>query len=483
MTNINEGWICKVTNGDSLVTTPHVSMATYARRLRERQLQAVALIDECEMRFQRYEPQFNAYKTWNGVAARTQAQAVDVLFDSRMDLGPLMGLPVSVKDLYGVPGLPVFAGSDCELPSTYEEAGPIVAAVSRQLGVIIGKTHMVEFAFGGLGINAHWCTPLNPWSSDLARVPGGSSSGAGVSLVQGTALLALGTDTAGSVRIPASLTGQVGLKTTYGRWSNSGIVPLSSSLDTPGLLCRTVEDLIYSFSALDPALSAKAAPVVELDDLSRLRIGVPDNYFWEQADSSIVACVEDAIARLARAGAKVVRLTLPHCDELYDILCKGGLAAPELNAYLQLNFPEKINRLDPVVRVRVEEADKVSSLEYLRRKAVLQHCGERAAAVFDDVDVLLTPTVAISPPLLADIADIAAYGRANMLTLHNTSIVNLLGWCALSMPVGLDANRMPVGLQLIAAPMAEPRLLGVAQALEKHLGNGIELLGTAPQLR
>ena len=465
------------------MSTAYVSMANYARRLRERKLAAVELIEECEARFQRHEPKFNAYKTWNGAGARAQAQAADLLLDQGQDLGPLMGLPVSVKDLYGVPGLPVFAGSDTELPEAYRQAGPVVQAVMRQIGAIVGKTHTVEFAFGGLGVNAHWGTPFNPWSAEGARVPGGSSSGAGVSLAQGSALLALGTDTAGSVRIPASLTGQVALKTTYGRWSNQGIVPLSSSLDTPGLLCRTVEDLVYSFSAIDPALSAHAAPVVEPESLSGLRIVVPDNFFWSDADPSIVASIENAIGSLSRAGAKVTRLSLPLCDEVYDIFCKGGLAASELAAYMQMNFPEKIARLDPVVRARVEGADQVSSVEYLRRKAVLQQSGLRAAAVFAGVDVLLTPTVPISPPLLADIGEMAAYGRANLLTLRNTSIVNLFGWCALSMPVGLDANGMPVGMQLIAPPMHEPRLLGMAAAMERHLGNGIQLLGSAPHTR
>jgi aspartyl-tRNA(Asn)/glutamyl-tRNA(Gln) amidotransferase subunit A len=458
-------------------------MAEYARLLRGRKLRAATLIDECEAHYQRYEPKFNAYKTWNGNGARAHAEAADLLFDRRVDLGPLMGLPVSVKDLYGVPGMPVFAGSDTELPETYRQAGPVVKEVLRQFGSVVGKTHTVEFAFGGLGVNAHWGTPFNPWASNGARVPGGSSSGAGVSLVQGTALLALGTDTAGSVRIPASLTGQVGLKTTQGRWPIDGIVPLSSSLDTPGLLCRTVEDLVYSFSAIDSGLHTHCSAEIKIEQLSGLRIGIPDNFFWDGADPSVVACVESAISNLARAGANVTRLTVPHCEQVYEIFCKGGLAAPELAAYMQMNFPEKIARLDAVVRARVEGADQVSSVEYLRRKAMLKFCGEQAISLFADVDVLITPTVAISPPLLAEIGNAADYGKANLLTLRNTSIANLFGWCALSMPVGLDAHRMPVGMQLIAPPMQEARLLGIAAIIEKHLGNQFQLLGSAPHLR
>jgi aspartyl-tRNA(Asn)/glutamyl-tRNA(Gln) amidotransferase subunit A len=141
-----------------------------------------------------------------------------------------MGIPISVKDLFGVPGLPTCAGTNAAFPREWEAAGPVVGAVLSQLGIVTGKTHTVEFAFGGLGTNPHWGTPVNPWSSpDEPRAPGGSSAGAGVSLAQGSALLALGTDTAGSVRIPASFTGQTALKTTHGRWSLEGIVPLSPS--------------------------------------------------------------------------------------------------------------------------------------------------------------------------------------------------------------------------------------------------------------
>lgn len=465
------------------MTTTYKPMAEYARLLRQRKLAAATLIDECEANYRRYEPKFNAYKTWSGGGARAQAEAADLLFDRRLDLGPLMGLPVSVKDLYAVPGMPTFAGSNAELPEASLQTGPVVQEVMRQFGAIVGKTHTVEFAFGGLGLNAHWGTPFNPWATEGHRVPGGSSSGAGVSLVQGTALLALGTDTAGSVRIPASLTGQVGLKTTQGRWTTDGIVPLSSSLDTPGLLCRTVEDLVYSFSAIDPALHANGSAVAEPAHLSGLRIGVPDNFFWDGADPSVVACVEAAISNLARAGATVTRLTVPHCEQVYGIFCKGGLAASELAAYLQMKFPEKIAHLDPLVRMRVEGADQISSVEYLRRKALLKHCGEQATVIFKDIDVLITPTVAISPPLLSEVANAADYGKANLLALRNTSIGNLFGWCALSMPVGLDGNRMPVGMQLVAPPMQEPRLLGIAASIERHLGNQFQLLGLAPHVR
>ncbi|WP_287364553.1 amidase [Thauera sp.] len=461
--------------------TSYQSLAEYARRLRQREQTAAELIARCTQNFLGSEDRLNAYKTWDGARARQLADAVDALFAEGVDLGPLMGIPVSVKDLYGVPGLPVFAGSAERLPEAWQAAGPVVSSLQRQLGIVVGKTHTVEFAFGGLGVNAHWGTPSNPWSATEHRTPGGSSSGAGVSLVQGSALIALGTDTAGSVRVPASMTGQVGLKTTYGRWSLDGIVPLSSSLDTPGLLTRTVEDLAFAFSAID-ANGQVVAGACAPRPLNGLRVGVPENFFWQDVEPSIGALIETTIDRLAQAGAQIVRLQLSHCDEAYEIFRQGGLAAPELAAYLNEHFPHKIDRLDPVVRARVQGADGISSVEYLRRKAVLKRCGAGAASVYDRVDVLLSPTVPITPPRLADIADGAAYGKANMMALRNTVISNLFGWCALTLPVGLDASRMPVGLQLMGPAMAEERLIGIALNIESLIGRGFEVLGRAPAL-
>ena len=188
--------------------------------------------------------------------------------------------------------------------------------------------------------------------------------------------------------------------------------------------------------------------------------------------------MEATLERLAQAGAQVVRLQLPHCEEAYDIFRRGGLAASELAAYLDLHFPHKVERLDPVVRDRVRWAEQVSSVEYLRRKAVLQRCGAGAARVFDELDVLLTPTVPISPPRLADIATVETYAPANMMVMRNTAIPNLFGWCALTMPAGLDAHRMPVGLQLMAPPHAEERLIAIALGIESLTGKGSEVLGT-----
>ncbi|MDF1606887.1 amidase [Hoeflea sp. YIM 152468] len=455
------------------------SLAHIAHRLRLQKASASELIAQAIERFESSESSVHAYKHWAGPQAAKQAEAVDVFLSAGHDLGPLMGIPVSVKDLFGVPRMPVFAGTDTAFDESWQTAGPLVQSVIAQLGIITGKTHTVEFAFGGLGTNPHWGAPVNPWSAKGApRAAGGSSSGAGVSLAQGSALVALGTDTAGSVRIPAALTGQCALKTTHGRWSSTGIVPLSPSLDTPGLLCRTVEDLAYAFAALDGQERGQIAP----QDLAGLRIGVIQNVVWDEIDPAIAANTEAALSTLERKGALVSRVTLPGVDAVLEIFRQGGLAASELRSFMNSNCPERIARLDPMVRARVEAADQISSTEYLRRRDVLANSGRDALSVFDQCDVLVSPTVAISAPLLSEVADDAAYRTANMLTLRNTAIANLFGWSALTLPSGLDGNGIPSGLQLIAPPMQETRLLAMALGVEAAVGRAPDLLGRPPLL-
>jgi len=450
-----------------------MALETIAQGLRNGTLHAEALAQHAIAAHERAGARLNAYKTWDGERALAQARAADILLDAGRDLGPLMGIPVSVKDLFGVPGLPVFAGTDTAFPDDYSAAGPLVARLLSQLGIVTGKTHTVEFAFGGLGINKHWGTPLNPWSgADGPRAPGGSSSGAGVSLAEGSALLALGSDTAGSVRVPASFCGQAALKVTYARWENAGILPLSASLDTPGLLARSVADLAWGFAALDPHTQDLVQPC----ELGGLRIGVPENFFWDGEDD-VLERIRETLVTLERAGALLVPLTLPGCNEVFDIFRQGGLAAPELRAWLDRHSPQRLARLDPVVRVRVEGADAISAPEYLRRREELHLRGLAARAAFDECDVIACPSVAIAPPRLVDIEEPADYARANMMALRNTVIANLFGWCALSVPAGPDARGLPTGLQLIAPPRSETTLLAAGRAIENVTGTNTDLMG------
>jgi aspartyl-tRNA(Asn)/glutamyl-tRNA(Gln) amidotransferase subunit A len=426
----------------------------------------------------------HAYCLWTPEKARETAKAADVAFASGATVGPLQGVPISIKDLYAAEGLPCFAGSSRRLPADpWEKDGPIVATIRRQLGPIIGKTHMVEFAFGGTGLNSHHGAPYNPWDATKHRSPGGSSSGAGVSLLEGSAFLALGSDTAGSVRIPASMTGTVGLKVTIGRWPAEGVVPLSHTFDTPGLLARSVSDAAYGFAALDPRLGDPATFIARSSrSLDGIRIAVDDPFFWDDCDPGIAETVKRAVDAFSNDGAVLYPTTLPEVAEAYAVFLEGGLSAAELRSFLDQELPEWLDQLDPIMASAVRGAAAVSAVDYLGRVGRLKSLARRAAPRFDGIDVIATPTLCLAPPVLADVSDADAYLRTNRRIVRNTVAVNYLGLCAITLPVGLDKARMPVGLQLIAPAWSEEKLLAIALAAERVLGTATERLGTPPLL-
>ena len=440
--------------------------------LRERKLTARELAERALSR-----SRHDAYVNVDRERTLSAADAADRAFDAGYDVGPLQGVPVSVKDLYGVPGYPTFAGSPRRLPDRFEQPGPVVCALLDQLGVVTGKTHTVEFAFGGIGTNPHYPTPKNPWDTAHHRAPGGSSAGAGVSLSEGSAFVALGTDTAGSVRIPAAWTANVALKTTKGRWSTDGIVPLSTTLDTAGVLARSVSDAIAVFRALDPR---RPVAVPEIDATS-VRIGVCRTMAFDGCSPGVVEAVGTALSELAAAGSRVADVDLPEIEPARALFEMGGPVSVELHAFLDSELPEWPATLDPNVRARVGDAAEMPAREYLRRKTEMSRLAVAADARLRSIDVLVTPTVANTPPRLADIATSDAYRGQNLLALRNTAVVSYLGLCALTLPVGRDAEGMPVGMQLVAPAFEERRLLAIARAFETVLGTARHRLGRPPR--
>lgn len=455
------------------------SLPDTAIALRAGDLKAMDLAEVAIDNHLKFGQSLGAYKVWDQDVVRKQAQIADSAFTIGIDTGPLQGIPVSVKDLFGIKGFPTFAGTSKRLPAKWEQEGPVIKLLRRQLAVITGKTHTVELAFGGLGLNPHWETPKNPWDNKQHRVPGGSSSGAGVSLCVGSALLALGSDTAGSVRIPASMTGNVGLKTSIGRWSVDGIVPLSSSLDSVGLVARSVMDACFGFFALDCSLSQNIGffTDVEYADIAGLRLGLCESFFWSDCSPGVAEEVKKALDTLIENGANLVSTSLPEVEEVYPIFQEGGLAAPELCAFLSSELPEWLGLLDETIAQRMEDAATLTANEYILRAQLFQALSGRVDERLKAVDVVVSPTVAITPPTMTEMENLANYRKANLLSLRNTCVVNYLGLCALTLPVGLDKAGMPVGLQLIARHGKEENLLRIALACERVLGSGSERLG------
>ena len=459
------------------------SMAEIAAALRAGEADPEAIAEAVIDRHTRHDDVLHAYKTWDADKIRAQAAAVKHAFAAGYDLGPMQGLPVSVKDLYGVPGWPTFAGTPRQLPPKWEADGPVVASLRRQLAIVTGKTHTVEFAIGTLGTNPHWGTPRNPWDARGHRVPGGSSAGAGVSLWEGSALLALGTDTAGSVRAPASYTGTVGLKTSAGRWSTAGIVPLSSILDTVGTLARSVADTVFAFRVIDPPTHGDPTPFDRLladVDIGTLRLGICDQALWADCSPGVAETVMATIDELVHTGAHATEATVPQVPELLEMQRTGSFAATEFMTFLARELPGWRATIDPAVTARFEQMQQMTAADYVARLKRRDQLIAAATANFDGVDVLVCPTVANTPPRLADIEQLERHQAETLLSLRNTSIANLLQYCAISIPVGLDAAGMPVGLQLMAPYNADQRLLAAATAIEKVIGTPRQRLGDPP---
>jgi aspartyl-tRNA(Asn)/glutamyl-tRNA(Gln) amidotransferase subunit A len=411
------------------------------------------------------------------------ATAADTAFASGSVLGPLQGVPVSLKDLYAVKGVEIYAGTPKALPDRWQTQGPVVSGLRGQLAVIAGKTHTVELAFGGLGVNNHWGTPRNPWDKSRHRVPGGSSSGAGVSLWEGSALLALGTDTAGSVRIPASMTGCVGLKTSFGRWSLAGIVPLSSSLDSAGILTRSVADAVYGFASIDHRWQnpEQLSQHMEAGSEQVWRLARGPDWMWEGCDPGIAECVEAALSGLtASPSFKSVNAPLPEAWTAVELLHKGSVASAECDAFLCAELPQWRDSLDPMISARIRDGGAISAGEYLSRKRQLEALTAAGEQRLVACDVMATPTVSITPPLLEEVTDLEAYRPRNLASLRNTCVGNSLSLCAISLPVGVDRAGMPVGLQLLARHGREATLLCAALAAEKVIGTPLQCLGLPP---
>jgi aspartyl-tRNA(Asn)/glutamyl-tRNA(Gln) amidotransferase subunit A len=451
------------------------SLASLADDLAEQRIASRDLIEEAIANHEAHGEALNAYLTWTPSRARQAADAADAAFAASAVAGALHGVPVSIKDLFAAKGLPTFAGSNRRLPPAWEEDGPVVAAIRRQLGVFMGKTHMVEFAFGGTGQNYHWGAPRNPWDKTAHRSAGGSSSGAGVSLIEGSALLALGSDTAGSVRIPAAMTGTVGMKITLGRWSAAGVVPLSPTFDTPGFLARSVADAAVAFAAIDPT-----APHIEAADVAGLRIGMGDPFMWGECDPGIAEGAKTALDALTAKGARLIEAPIPEAKAAYDTFLEGGFSAIELRNFLDQELPDWIPDLDPIIAPLVKSAETLAARDYLARLSRVRRLAPAARAWFDHCEVIASPTVCVTPPLMSEVKDADGHWRVNRRLVRNTVGVNYLGLCAITLPVALDRAGMPVGLQLIAPPNCEERLLAAALAAESVLGTGRERLGLAP---
>jgi aspartyl-tRNA(Asn)/glutamyl-tRNA(Gln) amidotransferase subunit A len=396
--------------------------------------------------------------------ARAAADAQDQLRKAGYIASPLAGLPVSVKDLFDVAGDITLAGSKAldDQPPALRDA-PVVARLRAAGAVLIGRTNMTEFAFSGVGINPHYGTPGNPY--DRKRIPGGSSAGAPVSVADGCAIVAIGTDTGGSVRIPAALCGVVGLKPTAKRISRDGATPLSTTLDSIGPLANSVACCAIADAVMagEPPIAPDSVPV------EALRLGVPQSFVLDDLDPDVARAFADACTTLSRAGARVVDLKLEELGEYPRLRARGLLVNSEAFAWHEKLLERRGNDYDPRVRSRIEFGRDVSAAAYIRLCAARADFIARVAARTADFDALLMPTVAIAAPPIAAFARDADYFRLNGLILRNTSVINFLDRCAITLPIQ-PAGAIPVGLMVVGEHGADRRLLAMARGIEAAIG-------------
>ncbi|MBM4183734.1 MAG: amidase [Gemmatimonadetes bacterium] len=463
-----------------------LSLPGLAAGLRERSISAVEVVSAALARHARFGDRLRAYKLWDGDRALAAAGEVDRALAAGRPVGPLAGVPVSAKDLYGVDGLPTFAGTSKQLPEKWSHDAWLVARIRAAGACIVGKTHTVELAFGGVGINPHWETPWNPWDADTHRIPGGSSAGAGVSLCEGSALLALGSDTGGSIRVPAALTGNVGMRTSLGRWPTAGVVPLSSTLDTVGALARTVEDTAWFFGSVDPKWGDPRALLAQLErtPLRGMRIAVPRCDIWEECQADIKDVLEVALADLEAHGAVLVEIDGNLLDDGFEVaLAQRPLAATELRAFLDRELPGWLEQLAPIIRERLSHAPRPDDPLYLDALARHRRLVAEAAALFSRADVLALPANIITPPPVSELGDLGLYAQVNRAVLRPHYPVSVLGLTGISIPAGLDDANLPVGLQLVGRGGHDEALLGAALACERVLGTAAVRLGVPPTAR
>lgn len=385
---------------------------------------------------------------------------------------PFSGLGISVKDLFDVAGEVSASGSTVmSANSPAQQDAVVVARLKAAGGVVVGRTHMVEFAFSGMGVNPHFGTPVNPLALEVdpstPRIPGGSSSGAAVSVASGAAFIGLGSDTGGSIRIPAALCGLVGFKPTARTVPMQGAVPLSHTLDSIGALTRSVRDTVLTHEIL----SGRIVPM-QGKALKDCHFAVAQSVMLDGLDEQVARSFEASLQAIQDAGAKITHIALTELADLGGIQARGGFSAPEVQAWMILDglWPERKAEFDPRVAQRIAMADGMSAADYVRLQGARQQWIGRMSSVLHAFDGVLSPTV---PSVAAPIVNVAPgperdqeFFRINALMLRNTSVVNFLDGCAISLPNQREGS-LPTGLMLWHSAGLDQTVLQIAMQIEQ----------------
>lgn len=435
------------------------NITEFGVRLRRGETSAEAVAADFLLRITALDNRLGAFTHVASEQALVAARAVDQLLSAGTDLGPLMGVPVAIKDLFTVPGMPTMAGSRIDVADLVEPEGCFVSALKRAGCVILGKTVTTEFALGMF--NPTHRTPWNPHDMNVARMPGGSSSGSAVALAAGLAAFSIGSDTGGSVRIPAALCGVFGFKSSPGLWATDGVFPLASTLDSIGFFSASAHDAAVIFSALTGQAVPSSRPI------RGLRLGRPANHFFDDLDPEVARRVNAAFSALEQGGAQIIPFEIKEADEIDTVFAR--MVPAELIATLgRERFLDGREIIDLVAWQRAVGGLDLTAVEYIRLLRRHRTLCRLAEEKMHGLDVWVTPTTPELPPSIADFATVDVVAAWNKRMTHNTRPANLFGQCAVSM--ALPGPGLPIGLQLVAAGGCDAMLLSIAQGVENVLG-------------
>lgn len=400
--------------------------------------------------------------------AEAAARSADGALAAGAPLPALAGLAVSVKDLFDVHGEVTTAGSVVLADRPQAESDcPAVARLRRAGAALIGRTNMSEFAFSGVGINPHHGTPANPGTARLdavPRIPGGSTSGGAVSVASGAAWAALGSDTGGSIRIPAALQGLVGFKNTARLTPTAGAIPLSTTLDTVCAITRSVRDAVLLHELL-----AQRSVQLDARPLAALRLAVPTTLMLDALDAAVATAFSRTLAALRRAGARIEEIPLPALGDVAGLFATGGFSAAESWAWHRNLLRDHASRYDPRVALRIRRGEHIGAADYIELHAARRAWIARMEQDMRGFDAMLGPTLpCVAPELAALLHDDEAFFAANNLLLRNPSVVNMLDGCAISLPCQRDGE-LPVGLMVWSTALRDDAVLDAALAIEAVL--------------
>ena len=443
---------------------PNPTLAALADDLEAGRITSRKLIEDCLERIA--DPAGEGSRTFIHVdkyAALDAADAMDRLRKANAAPSRFAGIPVSIKDLFDIKGQVTRAGSraleEDAVPAKAD--APAVARLRRAGFVVIGRTNMTEFAFSGIGINPHYGTPKGAWQRSVGHIPGGSSSGAAVSIVDRMAYGALGTDTGGSCRIPAAYNGIVGYKPTQRRVPLDGGVPLSFTLDSFGPLANSVQ----CCATLDAVLADEPMPAVRKRPIRGMHLAVPTAVALDDLDDAVARTFERALETLTRAGAQIERIDMPEFNDIGAMNTKGGFAAAESYAWHRYLLTSKGDVYDPRVSARIMRGEGISAADYIDLVVARRSLIARADARLAPYDALVMPTTANTPPRIADLANDKAFTVANLRSLRNCSLINMIDGCAISIPAHRQGEA-PVGLMLASSGGADRRIFELAAGME-----------------